>query len=76
VTTSDESAESILPADDDFAIDIEAPVADAVEQRAPVLPTEEDYTSLPTELPADANPADAIEQAMPVLDDPDEVAGR
>ena len=64
--TSDYDAES-APPEDDFALTIEAPVADALEQRTPVDGGADG--ALPVELPDGVNPADALEQARSLVDD-------
>lgn len=53
-------------------LDIEAPVADALEQRTPTLASDPVATEQPPALPDDVNPADALEQSRPVTDQDDD----
>ena len=77
MTTSDYDAEPTAPeAVPELAaadLDIEAPVADAIEQRMPVAPEAGVGDELPPELPDDVNPADALDQARSVVDPDDDV---
>jgi hypothetical protein len=50
--------------------DMEAPPDDALEQRRPVRPPDEQFT--PNDLPAEADPADVIDQRVPVSGDEDD----
>jgi hypothetical protein len=56
-----------VPADE--IEDVEVDVADAVEQRAEVVPGGDDQA---TEIPMDVNPADAVEQQLSVGGDDDD----
>jgi hypothetical protein len=53
----------------DEPVSVEAPEADAVEQRAEVVPEDDDAVG---EIPLDVDPADAVEQHRTVAGDDDD----